>query len=86
MLVGATPNATFDACSVRLRPGQTLLFFTDGIIEARRGATPFDQDSLTAFAVEHAGLGAAGLIDDLATLIPKLDPDDDIAVLAIGAR
>jgi phosphoserine phosphatase RsbU/P len=86
MLVGIVPNATFDACDVHLRPGQTLLFYTDGITEARRGTTPFDQDSLAAFAVERAGLGARGLIDELATLIPKLRPDDDIALLAISAR
>lgn len=85
MLVGIIPDATFDTCNVHLRPGQTLLFYTDGIVEARRGPTPFDQDSLADFAVERAGLGAAGLIDELATLIPKLGPDDDIALLAITA-
>jgi serine phosphatase RsbU (regulator of sigma subunit) len=86
MLVGAVSAATFDACHVHLRPGQTLLFFTDGIVEARRGATPFDEGTLAAFALEHAQLGAAGLVGELATLIPKLDPDDDVAVLAFGAR
>jgi sigma-B regulation protein RsbU (phosphoserine phosphatase) len=83
MLVGALPSVTFAACSVHLRSGQTLLCYTDGLIEARRGATPFDYHSLSAFAVEHAAGGAQGLIDDIATLVPKLDPRDDIAVLAI---
>ncbi|WP_293343568.1 SpoIIE family protein phosphatase [Mycobacterium sp.] len=83
MLVGALPSATFAACDVHLRSGQTLLCYTDGLVEARRGATPFDQDSLSAFAVEHAAGGAQGLIDDIATLVPKLDPRDDIAVLAM---
>ena len=85
MLVGATPNATFHSCTVRLRQGQTLLFYTDGIIEARRGLKPFDEAALAAFALERASLGAAGIVDELATLMPKLDPDDDIAVLAIQA-
>jgi sigma-B regulation protein RsbU (phosphoserine phosphatase) len=53
--------------------------------EARRGANPFDQDSLAAYAAERAGLGAAGLMDELVTLIPKLRPADDIALLAISA-
>jgi phosphoserine phosphatase RsbU/P len=70
--VGLTPNATFDACSVRLRPGQTLLFYTDGIIEVRRAPAPFDQDSLAAFALERAALGAPSLIEQIATLIPAL--------------
>lgn len=85
MLVGMIRQAVFDSCVIHLRPGQTLLFYTDGIIEARRGADPFDQDSLAAFAVEHAGQDAAALIDELATLIPKLGPEDDIALLAISA-
>ncbi|QLL10473.1 serine/threonine-protein phosphatase [Mycobacterium vicinigordonae] len=86
MLVGMTSNATFDSCRVRLSPGEILLFYTDGIVESRRATPPFDEHSLADFAVEHAGLGAAGLIDRFATLVPKLNPDDDVAVLAIGAR
>jgi phosphoserine phosphatase RsbU/P len=86
MLMGATPKATIGACSVRLRVGQTLLLYTDGLTEARRGVNAFDEDRLAAFALERAHLGAVGLIDELAALIPKLDPDDDVAVLAFGAR
>ncbi|BBY31700.1 PP2C family protein-serine/threonine phosphatase [Mycolicibacterium sediminis] len=85
MLIGATPNARFDSCDVHLHPGQTLLFYTDGIIEARRGDDPFDQEGLADFALEHAGRSAHDLIGDLATMIPKLEPDDDVAVLAFRA-
>ncbi|WP_422742350.1 PP2C family protein-serine/threonine phosphatase [Mycobacterium sp. WMMD1722] len=85
MLVGATPNATFDTYRTELRPGQTLLLYTDGLVEARRGTSPFDQESLQEFAAARAGLGAAALVDDLATLIPKLNPADDVAVLALTA-
>jgi phosphoserine phosphatase RsbU/P len=85
MLVGATPNATFDSCSVSLQPGQTLLFYTDGIIEVRRGPTPFDHESLSRFALARVGHGATRVVEELATLIPKLDPDDDIALLAFSA-
>lgn len=82
MLVGALPSATFETCSLHVRSGQTLLCYTDGLIEARRGPMPFDEESLANFALEHAARGARGLIDDIATLVPKLDPRDDIAVLA----
>ncbi len=85
-LVGLRADAKFHKCDVILRPGQTLLFYTDGIVEARRGANPFNEDSLAAFAAERAGRDAAGLIDELATLIPKLAPEDDIALLAISAH
>lgn len=86
MLVGLRADAKFHTCEVILHPGQTLLFYTDGIVEARRGANPFNEGSLAAFAAEHAGPDAGGLIDELATLIPKLGPEDDIALLAISVR
>lgn len=85
-LVGLRADANFHACDVVLHPGQTLLFYTDGIVEARRGADPFNEESLAAFAAEHAGPDAAGLIGELATLIPKLGARDDIALLAISAH
>lgn len=84
MLVGALASATFDVCTAHLRPGQTLLFYTDGIIEARRGENPFDESSLATYMSERADLGAGGLVADLATLIPKLEPEDDVALLAFG--
>jgi phosphoserine phosphatase RsbU/P len=85
MLVGMLAEATFEACSVHLRAGQTLLFYTDGLIEARRALTPFDEASLAAFALNHATAGPRGVIDQITTLIPMLRPDDDIALLAFGA-
>jgi sigma-B regulation protein RsbU (phosphoserine phosphatase) len=85
MLVGALPEATFDVCTVTVRAGQILLFYTDGLTEARRGDDPFDDGSLMAFVAEYAGGGVSGLMEALATLVPKLDPHDDIAILALQA-
>lgn len=82
MLVGALPDATFDVCTASMRPGQILLFYTDGLTEARRGEDAFDDDALVAFVAEHAGGGVSDLMDAIATLVPKLDPRDDIAILA----
>lgn len=83
MLVGALPEATFDVCTTTLRPGQILLFYTDGLTEARRGDDAFDDDALIDFVAEHSAGGVSGLMDAIATLVPKLDPQDDIAILAL---
>jgi len=83
--LGVTEQVDVTDSKGHLGPGDGLLFYTDGIVEARRGANPFNEDSLAAFAAEHAGPDAARLIDELATLIPKLGPQDDIALLAISA-
>ncbi|MGN7782731.1 SpoIIE family protein phosphatase [Mycolicibacterium sp. 22603] len=86
MLVGATPNATFGTLRLTLEPGQTLLLYTDGLTEARRGAAPFDDAALAMYGATRTALSAAALVDDLATLIPKLEPTDDIALLALSAN
>lgn len=85
MMLGAFKDAPFSSCSLRLRQGQTLLLFTDGIVEARRGEDAFDIDSLAAFAQQRAHLDPSELVQDLATLTTKLEPDDDVAVLAFTA-
>jgi phosphoserine phosphatase RsbU/P len=85
MLIGAIDDAEFSSCSVWLRPGRTLLLFTDGIVEARRGEEAFDVDGLAAFARQRAHLSAREQVADLATLATKLEPDDDVAMLVLQA-
>lgn len=87
MFVGAVADATFSSCSLRLRPGQTLLLYTDGIIEARPdGTTIFGEHALTEFVTARVGLAAADLIEHLTLLISTLHPIDDIALLAFTAE
>lgn len=84
MLIGAVLDARFDQCDVTLHRGQTLLMFTDGIVEARPdGTTCFGEQGLMTFLHERVDLPAAALIGELATLIPSLHPDDDVALLAM---
>jgi len=87
MLVGAISDATFESCEVTLSRGQTLLLYTDGIVEARPdGAATFGESALRLFLSERAGMPAAGLISELAELVAELRPDDDVALLALTAE
>ena len=86
VLVGAVEAADFESCSVRLRPGQTLVLHTDGITEARRGADAFDDERFAEFLAQRADLTVEALIGDVSTLIAKLNPGDDAAVLALRCR
>ncbi|GAY16249.1 PP2C family protein-serine/threonine phosphatase [Mycobacterium sp. shizuoka-1] len=84
MLIGAVADATFEACEMLLGPGQTLLLYTDGIVEARPdGTTTFGESALRLFLSERAGLPATALIAELAELAATLRPDDDVAFLAL---
>jgi sigma-B regulation protein RsbU (phosphoserine phosphatase) len=87
MLVGALADATFEACTVGLRPGQTLLLYTDGLVETRtQNSARFGENELAGFVASRASLSAGELVDELAALILTLRPRDDIAVLALSCR
>ena len=67
-----------------LSPGQTLLLYTDGIVEARPdGHATFGEPALRLFLSERVGMPATQLVAELAELVAALRPDDDVAFLAL---
>ncbi|MEV1021064.1 SpoIIE family protein phosphatase [Streptomyces sp. NPDC050264] len=88
-LVGALPDPRFTTATTILDPGDTLLLYTDGVIEARTGpdrSSLFGDEALRAFTAEHAGSSAMAVIAALADLLSGLGEglDDDTALLALG--
>lgn len=87
-LVGVLPNAYFEARTVHLGPGDTLLFYTDGLTEARVDAnrTRYSDEALLEFAADLAPSGAADTVTAVRELLTGFGPglDDDTAVLALG--
>ncbi|MDR7300608.1 PP2C family protein-serine/threonine phosphatase [Haloactinomyces albus] len=85
MLVGALPDASFATSRLHLAEGQTLLLYTDGLVEARPGGEFFGEERLRTFLADNISAGAETLIGELTTLIGRFDPapDDDIALLAL---
>jgi sigma-B regulation protein RsbU (phosphoserine phosphatase) len=87
-LVGVLPEAHFVTTTVRLTPGDTLLLYTDGLTEARIGASDErygEQDLLdvaTALAPTTADDTVAALAELLAGFGTGLD--DDAALLALS--
>ncbi|QUH02440.1 SpoIIE family protein phosphatase [Saccharopolyspora erythraea] len=87
MLAGAFPDAEFATCRTYLRPGQTLLLYTDGLTEARPGGKFFGEDGLADFCADRGEAGAVRLIGELTALIGgfRPPPADDVALLALHA-
>jgi serine phosphatase RsbU (regulator of sigma subunit) len=86
--VGLIPDTSLHETAVSLGPGDALLFYTDGVTEARRGGEFFGEDGLVRVLQDAAGQPAAGLTERvLAAVLDFQDQHaaDDIALLVIQA-
>jgi serine phosphatase RsbU (regulator of sigma subunit) len=87
-LLGMLADTDLRTVPVTLRPGDALVLYTDGVIEARDAAgEQFGQDRLVALLATCAGRSAAGIARrvELAALAHSVDLADDMAVVVIRA-
>jgi sigma-B regulation protein RsbU (phosphoserine phosphatase) len=86
-IVGAFGNATYSSSTHDLLPGDTLLLFTDGIIEARtdKSGGRYGPEDLLAFATAQTPTDAPHLVTAITELLAGFGDgiDDDIALLAL---
>jgi PAS domain S-box-containing protein len=87
-LLGVVPDPDLQDQSVELGPGDSLVLYTDGVIEARTAAGMFGVEELSAVLESSVGLDAAGIAEriELAVLEVEDDPRDDIAILVLQLR
>ena len=85
--LGLIPNATFQTHQFELAPGDLLLFFTDGLIEAEAGETQFGIEGLQRSLVTHRDRPTDGLlhaiIKDVSTFSGSNTFADDICLVAV---
>ena len=70
------------------QPGDTLLLYTDGVTERRRGREQFGPDRLLEVAAKAAGPTAAQLVAAVREAVERFSAaplDDDVALLAVRA-
>ncbi|MCE7079143.1 PP2C family protein-serine/threonine phosphatase [Streptomyces sp. ST2-7A] len=88
VLVGILPDPRFVGTGIVLRPGDTLLLYTDGLTEARvgPGSARYGEQALLSFAENLAPVGAERLVGTVSDLLEGFGPgpDDDTAILALG--
>jgi phosphoserine phosphatase RsbU/P len=86
--LGVFDDAAFSATVIRLGPGDTLLFYTDGLTDARTGPgrDRYGDEALRAFAASIAPTTASAAVSAIIALLDGFGDglDDDIAVLALG--
>jgi sigma-B regulation protein RsbU (phosphoserine phosphatase) len=87
-LVGIEPGVTYSTVTLRLRPGDALLLYTDGLTEARisPGGTRYGDDELLAFLQSRYPAGATETVAAIAGLLGEFSTGvtDDTAVLALS--
>ncbi|WP_222193862.1 SpoIIE family protein phosphatase [Modestobacter italicus] len=82
LLLGVDPGASRTDHTVTLHPGDTVVLYTDGLVERRDATLDDGLARLTGVAAELAALPVAGLCD---ALLARLAPDwaDDVALVAL---
>lgn len=86
-LLGVLEAPRFSDTTAQLRPGQALVFYTDGVIEARCTEGRFyGEERLAAILASHGPSASSlvrGLLDEVVDFQSN-NPRDDIAVLAVA--
>ncbi|MFI2367834.1 SpoIIE family protein phosphatase [Streptomyces sp. NPDC018833] len=85
ILLGALPTSSYEERTTRLVPGDTLLLFTDGLIERRHDGLDKGLDALRLTAEE---LGPCSVQEQVDRLLGGAtgDTDDDTSLIAIRLR
>jgi serine phosphatase RsbU (regulator of sigma subunit) len=85
-LLGVVPDPDFEERSERLSPGDAIVFYTDGVTDARVPGGFFGEERLTDLVASCAGLPAdeiAARIESAALEVQGGQPHDDIAVVVL---
>ncbi|WP_225802009.1 SpoIIE family protein phosphatase [Streptomyces sp. NK15101] len=85
LLLGAVPSYAYREQRIGLRPGDTLLLYTDGLIERRHDGLDEGLARLAGDAERLAGHAPDTLVDALLATAAG-DTDDDTSIVAVRVR
>ncbi len=91
MVLGLFAQALYESRTVRLHPGDHLVLFTDGVLEARNTTgEEFEQHRLRAVLSQNAQAGASQILTRLREAVLKFSANtpqhDDITMMVLGFR
>jgi PAS domain S-box-containing protein len=86
MVLGAFPDPELTDFEVSLQPGDSIIFFTDGVIEEGEGKRTFGERSLISVVQGAAGRPPSEIAEAIENAVVDFRPEeprDDIAILAL---
>ncbi len=91
MVLGLFAQAQYESRTVSLQPGDHLVLFTDGVLEARNTAgDEFEQERLSAVLSSNAQASATEILARLRETVLSFSADapqhDDITMMVLGYR
>jgi len=83
LLLGVVPSPTLIDVDVDLTPGDSVILYTDGVTEARRGRELFGEQRLLATLSTLGGKDAEGIASGVEAAVSAFQDDatDDVAIL-----
>jgi sigma-B regulation protein RsbU (phosphoserine phosphatase) len=85
--LGTFDGVTYDELSVQLGTGDLVVFYSDGLVEARRGREEYGQERLLHGLEAHAALSAAQvgerLVSELEEFLAGESPADDVTLVVV---
>ncbi len=88
MVLGVFPENAYEQAELPLKPGDRLVFYTDGITECRDAAgEEYGDERLAAAAVKHRGLDADRMKDALIEDVTRFNNgtfEDDATLIVVG--
>jgi hypothetical protein len=90
-LLGAFASLDLTETVTELEPGDVVVFYTDGVTDARSVTGERFEDARLLAAIEHARGGSAGdVVDSIKGAVDRFQggtlPADDVTVVAVGRR
>jgi sigma-B regulation protein RsbU (phosphoserine phosphatase) len=85
--LGTFDGASYDELEVALGPGDAFVFYSDGVVEARRGQAEYGTERLLEGLARHAKLRAREigerLFADLEGFLAGESPHDDVTLIVV---
>ena len=84
-ILGAVEKLALHTCEVRLAPGDVVVIYSDGILDAAIDGAPIDEQRVGALLAGSPGASAADLVGRLADALRRIDAPlrDDVALMAL---